>query len=435
MRLELTWLSTVAVMSFRFAIASDLHIALPHTVPTPNPRFHHTELSVPVFERVLDHLAQLDLDFLLIPGDLTQDGEPENHRWLSARLASLPYPAYVVPGNHDLPLQLGSDRAIDGTEFSHLYAKCGYDTRVQSSDALAKGNPAKIPPLYYTCEVIPGVQLIGLNSVFYDSEGHQTYAGRLDDDQLRWLRAVLRQLRQHSGHASNSLANYVMVMVHHNVIEHLPGQSQSSLGKRYMLENASDLLAVLKEFDVRLIFTGHLHVQDIAQMPVNLVSANATESRNLEDDSRGDRPLSPAPETGYITEITTGSLVSYPHPYRILHGWQDEAGQHLQIETHQVSAIEGCKDLLHQSRERIAERSHPFMMKLLTSPPLNFETAQAEVLAPDLRYFWADICGGDAQFDFPQFPPIAQRHFARFGAREAIDNDATLTLGHLASAP
>jgi len=33
----------------------------------------------------------------------------------------------------------------------------------------------------------------------------------------------------------------VLVMVHHNVVEHLPEQSRHELGRRYMLENAPEL--------------------------------------------------------------------------------------------------------------------------------------------------------------------------------------------------
>ena len=90
-------------MNVRFAIASDLHIALPETIDTSANRFHLTKFSIPTLEVVLEHLNSLNLDFLLLPGDLTQDGEKVNHRWLQSKLASLPYPVYVIPGNHDIP--------------------------------------------------------------------------------------------------------------------------------------------------------------------------------------------------------------------------------------------------------------------------------------------------------------------------------------------
>ena len=40
---------------FRFGIVSDLHIAVPQTVKDRANRFHLTEVSIPVFEKVLEH--------------------------------------------------------------------------------------------------------------------------------------------------------------------------------------------------------------------------------------------------------------------------------------------------------------------------------------------------------------------------------------------
>ena len=99
-------------LNFKFAIVSDLHIALPHTIWDHPRRFHLVEISIPAFELVLERLSRLDLDFLLLPGDLTQHGEPDNHTWLSQRLAQLPYPTYVIPGNHDVPAVVAVSLAV-----------------------------------------------------------------------------------------------------------------------------------------------------------------------------------------------------------------------------------------------------------------------------------------------------------------------------------
>lgn len=363
-------------LNFRFAIVSDLHIALPHTIWDHPSRFHLVEVSIPALEIVLDHLAQQKIDFLLLPGDLTQHGEPENHAWLQERLQRLPFPAYVIPGNHDVPNLLADGHSIALDHFPRYYGKFGYN------------NPEQ---LYYTCEVLPGVRLIGLNSNFFNQQGQQI--GRLDDIQLEWLREVLA-----------TTDDLVLVMVHHNVLEHLPNQSRHQLGRRYMLENAAELLKVLREFGVQLVFTGHLHVQDIAYY-----------------DS--------------VYDITTGSLVSYPHPYRVLQFHQDQQGRSwLEIESHRVQSVPNFPVLQQMSRQWMGDRSLPFMLKLLTQPPLNLPQAEAEKLAPSLRNFWADIANGDALFDFPDFPNAARRYFKKYSAIAAdgkpamIDNNTTLLL-------
>lgn len=365
---------------FRFAIISDPHIALSHTIWDHPKRFHLVEVSIPALEAVFEQLEQLELDFLLIPGDLTQHGEYENHAWLAQRLSQLPYPAYVVPGNHDVVERNATEQTIGLADFPSYYEKFGY---------LDPSLP------YYTCEVLPGVRLIGLNSNGFDLDGKQLHSGYLDEEQLDWLSQVLSITKKDE---------LLLVMLHHNVIEHLPGQKQNPLGHRYMVDNAPKLLTLLQQAGAQLLFTGHLHVQDIVQ-------------------HQG------------LYEITTGSLVSYPHPYRVLEFRQDQQGnRYLQVESSRVTHVPGWTDLLQASREWMGERSFPFMLKLLTHPPLSLPLAEAEKLAPDLRYFWADIASGDAIFDFPHFPATVQKFLTRFGAVNSqgdlhlIDNFVTLKL-------
>lgn len=366
-------------IQFRFAIISDPHIALPHTIWDHPSRFHLVELSIPAIESIFDHLNQLDLDFLLLPGDLTQHGEPENHAWLAQRLAALPYPAYVVPGNHDVVERDRTAKTIGLADFPRYYEKFGYTDPAQP---------------YYTCEILPGLRLISLNSNGFDETGKQLRSGYVDEMQLQWLQQVLAQVKD----------EVVFLMLHHNVLEHLPGQKQNPLGQRYMLENAAALLSLLKSSNVQLLFTGHLHVQDVAHW-------------------QG------------LYEITTGSLVSYPHPYRILEFHQDDGGQsQLRIESHRIQQVPHWPDLQHISREWMGDRSFPFMLKLLTQPPLSLPLEVAESLAPELRYFWADIADGDAMFNFPHLPQSAQKFLSSFSALNAsgdlepIDNFATLKL-------
>lgn len=379
-------LAKKTVRDFKFAVISDPHVAVPETILDHPSRFHLVEVSIPALEAALAHLAQLDLDFLLLPGDLTQHGEVANHEWLAERLTKLPFPAYVIPGNHDVPVAIADKKSIGLADFPYYYRQFGYQ------------NPEQ---LYYSHEVLPGLRLIGLNSNQFDENGKQL--GRMDSKQLRWLQGVLEQVTPEE---------QVLVMIHHNVLEHLPGQSQHAMGQRYMLDNAPTLVAMLRAAGVQLVLTGHLHVQDVAS------------------------------DHG-IYDITTGSLVSHPHPYRLFHYRTDREGQHcLDICTHRIESVPGWPQLLELSREWMGDRSHRFMMQLLMASPLNLPKSQAEILAPTLRYFWADIACGDGNFDFPEFPPQVRRYFQTFSAGGnsrngdragsphpvAMDNHGTLVL-------
>jgi 3',5'-cyclic AMP phosphodiesterase CpdA len=363
--------------NFRFAVVSDLHVALAHTIWDHPSRFHLVEVSIPAFESILQHLTQLDLDFLLLPGDLTQHGESENHQWLQQRLAHLPFPTYVVPGNHDVPVLEANEQSIGFHDFPHYYRKFGYE------------DPEKP---YYSCQLLSGVRLIGLNSNNFNAKGEQI--GRLDDAQLLWLEEVLE----------NSPDELVLVMVHHNIVEHLPNQSSHGMASRYMAENAPQLLKILQRYGVKLIFTGHLHVQDIA-------CQNGT------------------------YDITTGSLASYPHPYRIIDFSEDISGQQqLKIRSHRVESVPEFPQLQSYSRKWMSDRSFPFLVRLLTLPPLNLPVAQAEELAPNLREFWAEVADGDALFDYQHFPKQVRDYFQTYGAVNSsgvprlIDNNVSLLL-------
>jgi 3',5'-cyclic AMP phosphodiesterase CpdA len=359
-------------LNFRFAVVSDLHVALPETVWNHPSRMHLVEVGIPALEQTLDRLAEENLDFLLVPGDMTQHGEAANHAWIAERFAQLPYPVYVIPGNHDIPVLEKNEQSIAPQEFPHFYRMFGYE------------DPSRP---YYTQQILPGVRLIGLNSNTFDQDGKQI--GRMDEAQLDWLRTTL----------AKSQDEVVMVMIHHNVLEHLPNQSTQVLGQRYMLENASELLSILRAHNVNLVFTGHLHIQDVAY------------------------------QDG-IYDITTGSLISYPHPFRVFQYQTDRHNrQWLQMESHRIESVPGWENLAEQTREMMGDRGQAFMLQLLQQAPLSLPEEEAKALVPSLRYFWTAVSEGDAFFDFSHFPEAARNYFESFGTTTPIDNRALLPLG------
>ena len=82
----------------------------------------------------------------------------------------------------------------------------------------------------------------------------------------------------------------------------------------------------------------------------------------------------------------------------------------------------------------MGDRSYPFVLKLLTLPPLSLPLAQAETLAPGLRDFWATIADGDAMLEYPHFPIHVRRYIGKYSAvndgnKSLIDNHSTLLIG------
>jgi predicted phosphodiesterase len=350
----------------RFGILSDPHITVPGTLRDYPGRSHFLEVSIPAINKALDALAPENIDFLMIPGDLTQNGEQTNHAWLVDKLNSLPYPTYLIPGNHDAPAWESHREYLGLKHFPHIYKNFGYTEN----------------RLYYAVEVAPNIHLIGLNSnQFVDGKEH--VVGAIDDEQYSWLEATLKKIN----------GSMTMVMIHHNVLEHIPLQARHPMTRTYIIEQRERLVHLLRAYGVKLVFTGHFHMQDIAK------------------------------HSG-VYDITTGSLVGYPHPYRICE--MDE--QQIKIRSYQVTSLEQWPDLHKISLERMQSLSDKYMIKLLMSPPLSISLEKARQFAPRLSFFWPKIVAGNAHFSLPDFPLPIQMFFAQFNDHPPDDNNVILPL-------
>jgi 3',5'-cyclic AMP phosphodiesterase CpdA len=279
----------------RFAIISDPHL-------------YDVSLSVegPAFERNLSGGLKLFLEsgeildegirgvkeaaprFVIVPGDLTKDGERASHLLMASRLHELlaeGIPVYVVPGNHDVrnpsARRYVGDRVekvenVSPKEFTEIYRDFGY------GQALLR-DPSS---LSYVVEPVPGLWLVGLDSCRYGERNDRPVtAGRLTPETLAWLKDALR--------AAARTGKAVCVFMHHGAMDHFKGQD-FFLGE-YVLENHEELARILAEYGARMVFTGHGHTQDIT----------VERFRN----GRGDR---------FLFDVETGSLSSLPNPYRIV---------------------------------------------------------------------------------------------------------------------
>ena len=62
------------------------------------------DLSVPIFDAIINKIILEKPDLLLIVGDLTKDSEVESHNFVLNKLTKFKQsniPVYVIPGNHD----------------------------------------------------------------------------------------------------------------------------------------------------------------------------------------------------------------------------------------------------------------------------------------------------------------------------------------------
>ncbi|URA09190.1 metallophosphoesterase family protein [Thermospira aquatica] len=280
-----------------------------------------------LLEAWIQEVMQLNVDFILIPGDLTKDGELVNHEAVRSALQKIKknHPRqpkiFVIPGNHDLnnpeAFRYEEDKTLpvaylSDKDFAEFYADFGY------RDAFSRDTFS----LSYAVRITPDFWLAALDSTINESNRmlkHPVTEGRLKPQTLKWLEGIAQEAKK-----SNAT---LILMMHHGLFEHWPGQRK--LHPEYLLNNRKDLAKLMAKYRIRLVFTGHYHSQDI--------TASVVDKETLYD-------------------IETGSLVSYPSPYRIC-SLEDAF---LTIQTSTVSIYPGFE-----------EYSRQYLIKGLTGQALN----------------------------------------------------------------
>jgi 3',5'-cyclic AMP phosphodiesterase CpdA len=240
--------------------------------------------SEPILQSVITSLTSEKLDFILIPGDLTKDGELSGHQKAANYLRTLEAQGkkvYVVPGNHDINNQHalkfnGSSTehvaTITPDEFAQIYADFGY------SEALERDPNS----LSYTAEPVKGIILIAMDACRYKENGSDPITGgKFSAVTLDWILKKIKDAK-----SNNKL---VFGMMHHGILEHFTGEK--TIAGEYVLDDFQTVSRQFAEAGMSIIFTGHAHAQDIV---------SATFGNN------------------YLYDIETGSLVTYPSPYRLI---------------------------------------------------------------------------------------------------------------------
>jgi UDP-2,3-diacylglucosamine pyrophosphatase LpxH len=226
-------------------------------------------------------------DFVIVPGDLTKDGEKQSHRLFAAHLTSLEnngIPVYLVPGNHDILnphavrfTKAGHERVqtVSPEEFCLIYAEYGYNEAVVRDPN----------SLSYVAEPVEGLWLLALDSAYYEDNFEKDYpqtGGRFTQEEINWIETVLlRAVEQDKA---------VIAFMHHGILEHY--DSQEKYFGEYLVKNYKAVSEMLARYKVRLCFTGHYHAQDIT-------------GKSWDDNT-------------FLYDIETGSLVTYPSPVRFV---------------------------------------------------------------------------------------------------------------------
>ncbi|MBN2575275.1 MAG: metallophosphoesterase [Deltaproteobacteria bacterium] len=289
-------------------------------------------------------------DIVLVPGDLTKDGERVSHEAAADYLRQMTAGGrrvFVVPGNHDIQNGNAESYAgdtvtpvasISAAEFADIYRNLGYD------QAIAR-DPGS---LSYVAELVPGLWLLALDSCIYgDTPGSALTGGRLADGTKAWTRLWLDEARRRGCR--------VLAMMHHGLFEHFG--SQTLLFPEYVIDERDVVATLLGDGGARVVFTGHFHANDITQ---------------------GQPGASASP----IFDVETGATVTFPCPYRIV----GLASDVMTIATKHITAIDydlgGAADFPTLARDSLRVGLEGQIADLIRQPPYGLSPDQATALAP-----------------------------------------------------
>jgi 3',5'-cyclic AMP phosphodiesterase CpdA len=194
----------------RIAHISDIHVGSFHFVSN-------------LLNRAIVEINEMDPDFVMVTGDLTNEGFRQQYSAVRAYLNNVECERMsVIPGNHD-------SRNV------------GY---VHFEDFFGSRNNA---------EYLPGVTVVAL-----DSSQPDLNEGRLGRQNYRWMAEKF-----------SNPDDFKIVALHHHLLP-LPGAGR----ERNIIEDAGDFLQLLVEQGVDLVLSGHKHVPHVWHFE-NLYVANA----------------------------------------------------------------------------------------------------------------------------------------------------------------
>lgn len=249
--------------TFTMVFATDIHYLNPSLVEQGEPFdnviangdgkvVHYSDQLLDAF---IDEMIELRPDFLILTGDLTFNGEKESHVTIASKLEQIEsngVQIYVIPGNHDIsnPRSRGYGTeetyrtdSITTKQFQSIYKQYGYETGESIKD------PKSLSYL---------IKLNDNNWMFMlDSNNNTKKHGNLSDisgsistDTIAWMESLIPE---------DTLPN-IFVSMHHNQNVH-----SDMINEGFTIDNPSEFRKFINTYDVKALFSGHIHIQSIVE--------------------------------------------------------------------------------------------------------------------------------------------------------------------------
>lgn len=259
--LSVTLISALTVPAFaeddtlKFAVASDLHYSrvsdeLEITNSDPvfgyaNRRAAMEEESGFIIDSFLSQCAADDsIDYVLIAGDLADSGKryPEDHIAVAEKLRKFELETgkdvFVINGNHDAGNNLSTTYAM----FKEIYADFGYDKAVSVRE----------DDCSYTADLGSKYRLIALDS----NDPDKSTEDGMNADKVSW---VLQEADK-----AKKDGRYPILMMHHNLLDHMP--MQRILSRNFIVKFHNSTASLFADHGIKVVLSGHEHCSDAAKL-------------------------------------------------------------------------------------------------------------------------------------------------------------------------
>ena len=236
------------------------------------------EKDYELMEALVTKVNEEKPDAFILTGDLSFNGERKSHEALISFLDRIEkdIKVLVIPGNHDFNIE--GTRAyyddtphaaatVEGDEFCELYKDYGYTGAISYDEN-------SYSYIYEINDKLWALMLDSTLCAYNEEAGLNTVGGVIWEETIEWLRPYLEEAK--------NKGIQVIGFSHHNLAEHNP-----MFNNNYVMFDADKLAALYEEYNIRLHFSGHMHIQNIAK-------------------------------TGNIYDIAQGSLLDYGNKVGIL---------------------------------------------------------------------------------------------------------------------
>ncbi len=294
----------------RFAVMTDMHY-YPVSLVNSRSRSYLEYLkqdakltleSEAVIKAAIKDMIKRRVEFVVLAGDVTNEGERLSHEQLAILLKEFTangIQVFITPGNHDinngLAYSLLGDTpqkidSITASDFEEIYYDYGF-RQAYSRDTAT---------LSYCTQIKPGLRIITLDASQYKEKAERPLPdGILNEETVRWAENMISKAVTHG--------DRILGVMHHGLVEHFHDQGKTF--SAFLVKNYEEIGARLARAGLDFVFTGHLHAQDVSSAIYDGIT---------------------------IYDIETAALTSAPFAWRLLTLKPDE----LNIETRYIDDID-----------------------------------------------------------------------------------------------